>query len=1242
MLKALELNGFKSFADRTRFEFPEGITSVVGPNGSGKSNVVDAIKWVLGSQSAKALRGKEMTDVIFSGAHGRAQTNAAEVTLAFDNKASVLDYDADEVHITRRVYRSGEGEYLINRQPVRLRDIREVFAGTGVSTGAYSIIEQGKVDALLQSSPKERRLIFEEAAGVSRFKLKRQEAARRLERVDQNLLRLSDIVEELDSRLRSVRSQAGRARKFKEESDRLKLLRTQIALVDWQTMTTQLRKHQQRAAELTVEKQTVQEQVAKCDEQLAAAEAAADAMQRELQEANSKAAAVRERIAQAESTRRSQSARSDELRQESARLQKQLLTMTSRAGDAQQMVAETNAELQAVEQQFAELSQSVASKQAELDLANTSMQEGRTALAAAQQRHAAAINEAAQLETQLHALESQRNTTKALIERAREQVEHAESVRAQLTTQVEATQSELRQVQDEHQQSQQRLAAAEDKLRGDRQKLAEASREKADVQDRLTAAQARATVLEELERRLDGLSGGAKEVLRLAREEPHGPFGKVRGLVADLLHVDADTASLVETALGHMANALVVDQVDRAMLEMPESEWAGRTSFLRLDVPQAASAVDRIDLSGEAGVVGRADSFVETVPDLATLPRRLLGRYWFVDNLQTAVRLSSGVGRGLSYVTVVGEVVGADGTLTVGPRQSASGLLSRRSELRALVDEIEEMDSRNAQLEARNAQLEQEIEAADLQQQQLAERHKTLSNRHNESKLKTSSLRQRLDEAERQLSTASEELESAEAESSQAETDTATIQQQVEALKAEQIELQQKIDSSSEQSSQFEGQVDALQRQLTDHKVDLARCEQRRDGLRRQNEQLLSDHEEHDRALEETRDREAESRRQCRQLEQSVLALSSELAELYREKEQLTAELDGQNEQHEGRRQQRAQVIRQVDELRERLLAVQSQLQQVELALQQLDHQRSDLATRMKDDYNLELAVLASNKDLHPSDDDNRDLADRNSDERRAIDAEIEELKRRLQGIGPVNIEALSELEAVEERHASLSQQYHDLKDAKARLQKLVTQINTESRQIFLDSLEVIRGHFQELYGSLFGGGEADIILDMNDISAAQPEASAAGSNAENPGAHDAGSESSNSKQAKLDPLECGIEIVARPPGKQLRNISLLSGGERTMTCVALLLAIFKSRPSPFCVLDEVDAALDEANIDRFVEVLKQFMSTTQFIVITHSKRTMSCADTLYGVTMQESGVSKRVSVRFEDVTADGHIRQAA
>lgn len=1209
MLKALELNGFKSFADRTRFEFPQGITAVVGPNGSGKSNVVDAIKWVLGSQSAKALRGKEMTDVIFSGARGRSQTNAAEVTLAFDNAGGILDYDADEVQITRRVYRSGEGEYLINRQPCRLRDIREVFAGTGVSTGVYSIIEQGKVDALLQSSPRERRLIFEEAAGVSRFKIKRQEAARRLERVDQNLLRLSDIVEELDSRLRSVRSQAGKARRYKQESDRLKLLRTQVALVDWRRLTDSLRRQQQQVELLSGEKEKLESQVHELEQQLSQAEAAADAQQTRLQQANSDAAKVREQIAQAESTRRSQLARSDELHEESKRLQKQLLTMTSRAGSAQQLVAETESSLAAVESEFAGFDQKVLDKQQQLDQATKSLQECRNTIADGRKRQTELLGETGKLENRLHALVSQQEAADAQIERQRQQLARAEQMSAGFAEQANAANATLRQSEQELRASQQRLTAILEKLSQHQQQLTESQQSLVEIQSRLTGAQARATVLEELERRLDGLSAGAKEVLRLSREQPQGPFGKVRGLVADLLHVDADSASLVETALGQLANALVIEKVDPQLLSLPESEWAGRTSFLRLDVAPTASAVDRIDLSGETGVVGRADQFVETAPDLDSLARRLLGRYWFVDNLTTAVRLSQGLGRGLSFVTVVGEVLGADGTLTVGPRQSSSGLLSRRSELRALVEEIEKMELEIETHQQRCSELEETISTESLEQQQLSERHDAIANRHNDAKLKAVALNQRLEQATEQLDKATAELTAAESRSQSTQDEVSAIEQSLAERRQELTTLEQTVIARSDQLGELENQVDSLGREVTDQRVALARCEQRRDGLRRQMEQLLRDHQEHDRALQETRDRERECRQQCRLLEQSVLKLSGDLAHWYHQKEQLLEELKQESQQNEQRRQQRTQVLRQVDQLRQQLLSSQSRLQQLELAHQQQDHQRTDLAERMKEDYGIELAVLASSEAM-------RD-APQELENREVIDAEIQSLKQKIQGLGPVNLEALSELEAVEQRHESLAKQYHDLRAAKAQLQKLVTQINAESRQIFLDSLEVIRGHFQELYSSLFGGGEADIVLD------------------DSPSTEDGAAESS-------DPLECGIEIVARPPGKQLRSISLLSGGERTMTCVALLLAIFKSRPSPFCVLDEVDAALDEANIDRFVEVIKQFMSNTQFLVITHSKRTMSCADTLYGITMQESGVSKRVSVRFEDVSADGQIKQAA
>ena len=1197
MLKALELNGFKSFADRTRFEFPEGITVVVGPNGSGKSNVVDAIKWVLGAQSVKALRGKEMTDVIFSGAHGRGQTNSAEVSLILDNADGRFDFDSSEIQVTRRVYRSGEAEYLINRQQCRLRDIKDVFAGTGMSTGAYSIIEQGKVDALLQSSPRERRLIFEEAAGISRFRQKKQEAARRLERIDQNLLRLSDIVDELDSRLRSVRNQAGKARKYKECSDRLKELRTQVGLTDWRALTAKLNSAQEKSTTLREEQEQLRTELSTRERQIQLFEETIDAFQRHMHQVASEASTVRERIAQCESTCRSQLARSDELEQESERMQRQLQAMTSKAGNAQQLVAETTAELQAAEKQFADLDGQVEQRQSKVDQLQSELAEMRTSREQVRRQHAEVIRESARLEHQIQLYQSQCEQARSTGERANQELQSLQSNLIDLRLQHTSHQAELVEQEAAANQSQQKLKQAQDELRQSRSRLSESQVQLADLKGRLTGARERATVLEELEQRLDGLSSGTKEVLRRVKQEPDGPFGLVHGVVADLLRVDADTASLVETALGERANHLLIERLDPLLESLLETELPGRTNFLRLDVPQPASAVDQINLSGEPGVIGRADQFVEAPAELAALPRRLLGRYWLVDTLQTALQLSQRLGRGLNFVTVVGEVVAADGTLTLGPQQSTTGLLSRRSELRALLDEIQDMQQREKHEHTFCLKLQQSVSGQESTVSALTAQHTETTEKLNNVRLQAASLRQELEQAESKAKELSRGIEEADETASRTTCQLAEDRQGLTEKQQELSELQSRLEAELQGSKQFQEELADVQKRLTDDLVELARSEQRRDGLRRQMSQLEQDHEEHDRALAETRKRMAECKSQRDGLQRSVEEFSQELEGLYAAKEKFTRRVDLVQREHDLLKEEKANVGSTVEEIREQLARMQANSQQVELVVQQLEHQRGELAARMSEDYGIELAVLA-----------NQEIG-QTAGEREEVEAEIRQLRQQLQSIGPVNLEALNELEAVEERHSGLAQQYHDLQEAKERLQQLVGRINVESRELFVQSLDIIRGHFQDIYRSLFGGGEADIVMQQEE---------------------------------EKDVLECGIEIMARPPGKQPRNISLLSGGERTLTCVALLLAIFRSRPSPFCVLDEVDAALDEANIDRFSDVLREFMTNTQFIVVSHSKRTMSCADTLYGVTMQESGVSKRVSVRFEDVSADGKIKDSA
>jgi chromosome segregation protein len=1204
MLSALELNGFKSFADRTRLEFPRGITVVVGPNGSGKSNVVDAIKWVLGSQSAKSLRGKEMTDVIFGGSRSRRQANAAEASIVLDNSTGLIDHDAREIQITRRVYRSGEGEYLINRQPCRLRDVRDLLASAGISTGGYAIIEQGRVDAMLQASPAERRVLFEEAAGIARFRVKREEAARRLERVQQNLLRLGDIVGELQSRLKTVRAQAARAQRHNELAEQVRVLRTQLGRDDWRRLSQQIEAEETAAARQETAAADCSARLAECEQGIAACDAQLEQLGIAQREALAAEASLRERLAQCESTRSSHLARIDELEQEVVRLSHQLLTLTSRAGDSQQLVADTTDDLEKSQLDLGVLKTRLAETDAELARGEAELAEAVRQADEAE----AALDESHRELTQLQAAhqlsEVKRQAAEAALAASEDEAAPLVEVRDRLAAEASRVGAEAGGLARQLDEASRELQAAQAELDLDRAKLAAAHKRVAELHGRLSGASERIAVLEELEAQLDGLTSGAKAVLRRAADEPDGPFRGVRGVVADLLHVDADTAPLVEIALGERANHLVVTDTGTLAAALAEetSAWPGRTTFLRLDVPHPASAIDRIDLASEPGVMGRADQFVESVADLGPLVRRLLGRHWLVDRLPTALRLASGVGRGLNFITVAGEAVLADGTLAVGPRQSVAGMLSRRSELRALRDEIETLKTTAADSQRDAEVLESRIGERAAAARQLAAKHAEVGRLHGEARLRAAAVSERAAQAEVRLNTLTAERAAVVAqlaELSQQRTGVADHQRELEAAAAA---SRAAAAAATEAQQRLSAEIAARQRVQTEQRVELARREQRVEGLLKQMDQLARDHAERDRALVETRARATQCQAQRESLQHSVKALAAEAADLAVQRERVAHGLTEVDSARRTCQVERTAAQSSAEAARSLAVAVQARLQAARLQIQQSVQLRTTAAERLHEDYGIDLAALAGNE------------ADASSVsaapiDRAAIEAEIRDLRERLQAAGPVNLESLAELEQLEGRSGGLVAQYEDLEQARQRLEQVTEQINGESRELFTAAVEEVRGHFQEIFSKLFAGGEADIVLE--------PDASG-------------------------DILDCGVTIIARPPGKQPRNISLLSGGERTLTCVALLMAIFRSRPSPFCVLDEVDAALDEANIDRFVKLLQEFQSTTQFLVVTHSKRTMTCAHTLHGVTMQDSGVSKRVSVRFEDVGEDGRIRTSA
>lgn len=1217
MLKALELAGFKSFADRTRFDFPPGISIVVGPNGSGKSNIVDAIKWVLGSQSAKSLRGKEMTDVIFNGCATRGPLGTSEATLTFDNGQGKLPIDAKEVHVTRRVYRSGEGEYLINRQPCRLRDIRELLAGTGITTEAYCIIEQGKVDGLLQASPRDRRIVFEEAAGISQFKTKKVAALRRLERVDQNLLRLKDIVDEVESRVRSVRSQAGRARRYRECTERMQYLRTQIGLVDWQALSMQISNRDEQLANLVRRQESQTALFEQSEAQARELEHQVEATVQRLRDIEASAATTREKIAAQQATIDLQRSRRTDLQQEVTRIRKNLAAMSDRNRDTTEPARDPAGELRKAETELAAVSakwRELAEREQE---SRRQANEARTYVEQIGVRRSEVLRSLAQFEDQLKHIETQLGRAHAAREDYNTQLTELASQRDARAAEIADRGRAENELAARARDCQASLTAAERQLEHVRRELVRADKQHRQLEGKLTRTRERIAVLSELELRLEGLDGGVQQVLRMARDAPDGPFGEVCGVVADLFHVDVDTAPLIEVALGERAQFVVLPTADRVIqhLQGQPLKVAGRIGFLRLDQRAMVTALDSVELSSEPGVMGRADRFIETAPEFTSLARRLLGHTWLVDRLATALRLSQGSGRGLKFVTSDGELLAADGTLVVGPRRAVTGMLSRRSELRACHQQVAELEKQLAHYESSHERLDQDR----LRQESIvttsASAHAELASKLFEHRHQTAIAQGRLDRVSHEVQRLVDEIGRAEQQIASLQAAANSNQKQHSAATDDARKLQVEAEAAREALAESERQHVKLHGQATETQVAAAKCEQRVEMLRHQAAQAERGRQERKRALAETRHRLAARQAQLSELDTVMLLGGQVLAGLFLEKERHLAESTKCASEDEGLRQQRNLLHDQLNLQRKQLAALQSQQHKLEVATSRLHHERQTLRERMQEDYGIDLAEAAasseqgagSGEQITQGSHDPAGSASQDPLDRDAVEREIAELREQINNMGAVNLEALEELESLEARFSKLSQQYQDLVEAKASLERIIQRINTDSRQLFSTTLDTIRGHFQDLFRRLFGGGEADIVLDEAE-----------------------------------DVLECGIEIVARPPGKEACIISLLSGGEKTLTCVALLLAVFRSKPSPLCVLDEVDAALDEANIGRFIGVLREFLSFTQFVVVTHSKKTMSGADTLYGVTMEESGVSKRVSVRFEDVSEDGRILPSA
>jgi chromosome segregation protein len=1185
--KQVELFGFKSFADRTQVDLEPGITAIVGPNGCGKSNILDALRWSLGEQSAKALRGSHMQDVIFNGSEQRSPMGMSEVTLTFDNADSRLPLDFAEVQITRRVYRSGESEYLINKAPCRLKDIQELFMDTGIGTNAYSLIGQGKIDLVLSSKPDDRRYLFEEAAGIIKYKSRKKIAMRKLDSADQNLLRLTDIIGEVQRQMRSLKRQVNAAIRHRELTEALRDLEVRNAWLQFNELSGQIEDLKIRYTAAAENFETATTKTSQLD-------ARAEEMNLKRIELDRVLMARRDGEYQVDSEM-------EKLESQVALLQKEIDFSQKNRAQALREQEEFQARAAAIQQTQSDIGEQSSTLGLEIEAAHQAMTDKQTEYNAAQ--------EAVRLADE--AVENQRNRTLETLNSRNKAQTELETLSVSLlnidqqlegifdnqegqNTRHEELSQQLQEIQKTESEQQRLLTEAVDHRRNvlEQQQTQTGRMEKLNTEwqtlrEKKSSDEARLNSLRELRDSYEGFATGVKAVMRAKNEN----FPECQGLigpVGDLLSSEKKYGRALEAGLGGNINNVIVEEADNAKsaISFLKKHRAGRVTFLPLDTIRGSSRDDFDVLKGLPGVIGRAITFAQCDQRIMPAVEYLLFNTVFVETIDDAIRIARSERRFPRLVTLDGEVVSSAGAVTGGrTKHESSGLLGRSAEIEELEGAVEKATTRIQTIAAEGQELTLTIQNFKNEIQQLEETENSSRKALNDAgvivaRLSTeleglTNTSDRLGQQRDKLLTDREDLEkrreTAQGKINSIEGDDETLQGQVADFQTAAVEARQALSRHGDE--------------LADLRVRLAELTQSVEEVERNK---LREQREYTQALEEAERRlklADEMQAQEKTLEDSIAdalerakALSETRGEAHDKVLESQKELEALIEESN-------RVAESLKALRLQGATAQKEVHTLELDLTHKEDRVEFFQERILTEYSLALASL-SEKDVGTDEHD--------EEEREKL---IEQHRKGLQRLGTVNLMAIEEYETLEERETFLLHQESDLRKAHETLMSVVARIDVTIREMFLDTFNTVSEYFKAYFRRLFNGGQARIYLLDED-----------------------------------DPLESGIEIEARPPGKKPQTISLLSGGEQAMTAIALLFSIFNAKPSPFCVLDEVDAPLDDANIGKFLGLVDEFTDKSQFIIITHSKQTMAHADALFGVTQQERGVSQLVSVRIDEV----------
>ena len=1180
-LKRLELQGFKSFADKTVLEFMPGITAVIGPNGSGKSNISDAIRWVLGEQSMKSLRGSKSEDIIFAGTQNRKSLGFAEASLVFNNDDGKLPIEYAEVTITRRIYRTGETGYYINRTPCRLKDILELFMDTGIGKDGYSIIGQGKIDEILSNKSEDRRHIFEEAAGIVKYRTRKEESEKKLERAKLNLLRINDILSEIENNLEPLKVQSEKAKKFLSLREELKVIEVGLFLHNIETYKEKLEKitadeeimnstykEEENSQERKNErKNRLKAEINDLLNQIEEMQNLGFESTNKIEKINSNINVAKERISNIEENNLRFS---EEIKETNERIKELEEEKNQKIAKKENLYANKEKfakELEEKEQELAKLTAKLSDKELEIESKKKKVEEDTD-------KKYEIINEISLQDAKKENIEKNEKSSKEELQVTISELDSSRLKKSEIEQNFAEIESKRNKIKSDLEEIENKKTVANNKIKSYETEINQISYE-------IRMKDSRLKFLEETEREKEGYGKSVKALLKASETNAKLKQG-LHGVVANLIKVPKEYEVAIEMALGASVQNIVTDNEETAknLVEYLRNNNLGRASFLPITSVKGKK-IERVDDKNISGVIGIASDLIKYDSKYNGIFTSLLGRTVIVDDMKAGIELARRNRYGFRIVTLKGDILSSTGAITGGSVQTKTvNILGRGRVIEDLKQKLKEL---NSKLDKKEKEKEEYLNSIE----ELLETISGLENSLQEIDIEYATQKQKVELISENVDKLKSRMDKINSDLDKIELTKKEIDSYKEEKSNELEELGKKIENLNLEIEEYiklnkddQTYIDNLNLDITNLKISVSSFEESEMSINEMTERINQDIENNKNSIKQKEEAINKAKEEKKKLEGEIENLNKEIIEIKQNVENSGSKIEEYKKSKEVKNIELEKLEEEIEKQFKRLQELKEQLVKIDLKKTKLNQDLEDVVNKMWEEYEL------TPNNAH----DYKEVTDPAKTQK-----DVNNLRNQIRDLGSINIDSIDEYKTLKERYDFMCEQRLDLENSMAKLRNVISEMITIMKEQFKEKFKLINKNFNEVFKELFGGGKAELILENED-----------------------------------DVLNCGIDIRVQPPGKKLQNMTLLSGGEKAFTAIAILFAILKINPAPFCVLDEIEAALDDVNVVRYAEYLKKFAQDTQFLIITHRKGTMEAADTVYGITMEESGISKLLSMKLK------------